>query len=321
MARSTVEAGGATYDTNQIPLPPDLEATTEPGTPVDIVVPLATIDPDADAGHDRLRRRPADRARRPFAGDTITYTPDAGCHDDSFAYVVTRRHRTGRRPGHGDDELRAGRGARRGDHGSRTRSVDVAVLANDTDPDGDTLTIDPAFPVTPSHGSSAWSRGRCATRRPPNYCGPDTFTYRISDGNGHQATAPVSVTVTCGQDGPTAADDNVSTPEDTPLVLRPELLANDGDLDGDTLTFTAVGPAAHGTTSTNGTVVRYTPAPDYFGPDAFTYTVSDGTATATATVNVSVTAPADSPRANPDSATVAEDGTALVERQGQRHRP
>ena len=95
-------------------------------------------------------------------------------------------------------------------------------------------------------------------------------------------------------------------------MLRPELLANDGDIDGDALTFTAVGPAAHGTTSTNGTVVRYTPAPDYFGPDSFTYTVSDGTATATATVNVSVTNAADSPRANPDSATVIEDGTALV---------
>lgn len=311
LAPIKVEAGGATYDTNQIPLPPDLEVTTSPSTPVDIVVPLATIDPDGTPVTIVSVADP-NLGTATFASGTITYTPDPGCQDDTFGYVVSD----------GTAQVAATITVRMNcapiavaDAATTAEdtSVDIAVLTNDSDPDGDSLTIDPAFPVTPSHGSVSVIAGKVRYAPTANYCGPDTFTYRISDGNAHQATAAVNVTVTCGQDGPTAANDAVSTPEDTLLVVGAALLANDGDVDGDSLTIIAVGPAAHGSTSLVGGNIRYQPAVDYVGPDQFTYTVSDGTASATATVHVSVLGTADSPRANPDSKTVVEDGTALVD--------
>jgi len=67
------------------------------------------------------------------------------------------------------------------------------------------------------------------------------------------------------------------------------VLGNDGDPDGDALSIAAVGTPAHGTAVVSGAQVLYTPAPGYVGPDAFSYTVSDGKAgTSTATVAVTV---------------------------------
>ena len=83
---------------------------------------------------------------------------------------------------------------------------------------------------------------------------------------------------------------------------------------GETLTVTAVTQGAHGTAAVTATGVSYAPAANYFGPDSFTYTISDGNGgSATATVNVTVTPVNDNPVANADSATVAEDSgvTAL----------
>jgi hypothetical protein len=57
--------------------------------------------------------------------------------------------------------------------------------------------------------------------------------------------------------------------------------------------------------------VTYTPASNYYGPDSFTYTIVDAQGNiASATVSVTVTNVADTPVANPDSATVNEDSGA-----------
>ena len=72
-------------------------------------------------------------------------------------------------------------------------SVDIAVLANDSDPDGDTLTIDPASrSAQPRQRQRRRRQGALRAGRELLRAAPDTFTYRISDGNGHQATASVS---------------------------------------------------------------------------------------------------------------------------------
>ena len=71
------------------------------------------------------------------------------------------------------------------------------------------------------------------------------------------------------------------------------VLANDSDLDLDTLTITGVTAPDHGSAQVVGTAVRYTPAAGFVGGDSFSYTVSDGFGgTASGVVTVTVGAPA-----------------------------
>ena len=90
---------------------------------------------------------------------------------------------------------------------------------------------------------------------------------------------------------PVASAQSVTTAEDTakPIVLGAS------DPDGDALTYT-VGTPAHGTLTGTAPNLTYTPAANYNGPDAFTFSVSDGALTsATVTVSITVTAVDDPP--------------------------
>jgi endonuclease G len=73
------------------------------------------------------------------------------------------------------------------------------------------------------------------------------------------------------------------------------------------LTYTVSTPA-HGTLSGSGANRTYTPAPDFFGDDRFTFTASDGTRTSnTGTVTITVSAVNDAPTANDDAKSTNED--------------
>ncbi|WP_200832439.1 Ig-like domain-containing protein, partial [Cognatazoarcus halotolerans] len=99
-------------------------------------------------------------------------------------------------------------------------------------------------------------------------------------------------------DAPIAQDDVATTAEDTPVII--DVLGNDSDPDGDTLTITEVGgqPISVGNPVTipEGSValnpdgtLTFTPNPNFNGPVSFDYTVTDGTTPVTATVDVTVT--------------------------------
>ena len=96
---------------------------------------------------------------------------------------------------------------------------------------------------------------------------------------------------------PEPVDDAVRAAVDTPLTIAAaELLANDGDPDGDPLTIVAVaGPdAAEGSVELSGGDVVFTPATGFTGATSFTYDVADAEgAVSTATVTVEVAAPGD----------------------------
>ncbi|HKO97537.1 MAG TPA: S8 family serine peptidase [Pyrinomonadaceae bacterium] len=88
---------------------------------------------------------------------------------------------------------------------------------------------------------------------------------------------------------PTANNDTAVTTEGT--AVRINVIANDVDPDGDTLTITSVGPAAHGLVTNNGDgTLTYTPATGYIGIDTFTYTVCapEGCQTTSSTAAVGV---------------------------------
>jgi outer membrane protein OmpA-like peptidoglycan-associated protein len=165
-----------------------------------------------------------------------------------------------------------------------------AVLANDTDVDGDTLTITSVS--APSKGTAVIS-GRSIVYTPAaGACsGSDSFTYTISDGKGGTSTATVSVTVDASaatNTAPVAVNDRYVV--GCKIATSLDVLNNDSDKDGDSLTITSVTQPTRGSTisiATNGKGLTYTPGGSCFWQDTFTYTVSDGKGgTATATVTL-----------------------------------
>jgi hypothetical protein len=154
----------------------------------------------------------------------------------------------------------------------------INVLANDTDANGDVLTV---TLVTQGANGSVSTNGVTVTYTPDaNFFGSDSFTYTIDDGHGGNDTAMVSVTVTNANDAPLALGNAYSVNQDTVLdVAAPGLLANDTDIDGDTLSAVLCANAANGTValSANGSFT-YTPNPGFAGSDSFTYRVFDGLA-------------------------------------------
>ncbi|HLY50104.1 MAG TPA: Ig-like domain-containing protein [Solirubrobacteraceae bacterium] len=71
--------------------------------------------------------------------------------------------------------------------------VTISVLANDTDADGDTLTVTGSS--SPAHGTVFCSSTDCRYTPASGYTGTDSFTYTISDGHGGTASATVNITV------------------------------------------------------------------------------------------------------------------------------
>ena len=292
----------------------DAVTTTE-----DTAVSVAVLANDSDLDGDRLSvtsvSTPAHGTAAINPDGTISYTPAANYVGvDSFVYTVS--------DGSGDTAeatvtvtiTPTNDGPVAVDDAATTTedtAVVVAVLTNDTDLDGDTLTVTSV--ATAAHGAATVNAdGTIAYAPAANYHGADSFSYTIGDGFGGSATATVSVTVTPANDGPVAVDDAATTAEDTAVVVS--VLTNDTDLDGDTLTVTSVGTAAHGAATVNADgTITYAPAVHYHGADSFGYTIGDGNGgTATATVTVAVTPTNDGPIAVNDGVTTAEDTAVVV---------
>jgi hypothetical protein len=179
-------------------------------------------------------------------------------------------------------------------------TLQIDVLANDSDPDaGDLLTI---YSVsTPNKGGTAVINNNQIEYTPaPTLTNTETFTYTVSDGRGGTDSALVAITIdtTSSNSAPNANDDFSETLEDTSIVIH--VLNNDSDPDSDALSIFTVGQAANGTAVIQGSSLKYTPKPHFYGYDSFTYTVSDGEFTDTATVYVTVVSVNDLPQAGLD---------------------
>ncbi len=187
--------------------------------------------------------------------------------------------------------------------------VTIDVLANDVDIDSVTLTVVSA--TAGANGTTVVNGDGTVTYTPnPGFSGVDTFTYTVSDGD-RVATTFVEVHVATVNAAPLPLDDAATTDEDEAVVI--DVLSNDLDADGDTLTVTSATAGANGSTVVNGDgTVTYTPSAGFSGVDTFTYTVSDGEGgEATATVTVTVEAVNAAPVAVDDAATTNA-GTAVT---------
>ncbi len=93
------------------------------------------------------------------------------------------------------------------------------VLGNDTDVDDTLLTA--VLVGDASDGTLALAADGSFTYDPdPNFCGPDSFTYRANDGTDDSNLATVSIAVACVNDAPVAVDDSYNATEDTPLTVN-----------------------------------------------------------------------------------------------------
>lgn len=184
----------------------------------------------------------------------------------------------------------------------------IDVLRNDSDPDQDLLSI-LAF-TQGAKGVVAISGGGAGlTYDPsPDATGSDSFTYTITDSTGATDTATVTVTITAANDAPLAGDDDLTVTEDEPTPAAVDVLANDSDVDRDTLLVTGNTNGAKGvvTITGDGTGIAYKPNTNSYGSDSFTYTVSDGNGgSTTATVHVTITPLNDKPNAVNDGVPTA----------------
>ncbi len=189
-------------------------------------------------------------------------------------------------------------------------AVTIDVLANDSDPENDTLTITAAS-VPTEQGTVAIVDGKLVFTPAENFNGDATISYTISDG---QLTdgATVAVTVNPVNDAPVAVNDTVSTDEDTAVTI--DVLANDGDPENDTLTITAASvPAEQGTVAIVDGKLVFTPAENFNGDATISYTISDGQLTDDATVAVTVNPVNDAPVAVNDAVSTDEDTAVTID--------
>ncbi|YCM44110.1 Ig-like domain-containing protein [Verrucomicrobiaceae bacterium 227] len=185
------------------------------------------------------------------------------------------------------------------------RVANAGVLANDTDPENDTLTAE--LLTGPQHGTLAFNTDGTFLYTPEaNYEGPDSFTYRAKDAEFDSAPATVSLTMTKGaNDFPVTMPDLYLATEDTPLTVPTGsgLLANDSDPDGPSLAAILESQPANGTITLNvNGRFTYTPNLNFFGTDTFTYRATDTiNISPPETVTINVTSVNDPPAALPES--------------------
>ncbi|SEP42906.1 Ca2+-binding protein, RTX toxin-related [Methylobacterium sp. ap11] len=183
-----------------------------------------------------------------------------------------------------------------------------ALLANDTDVDGDPIRF--VGVANARHGSVAFDGARILFTPERDFDGEAAFEYVVTDDRHGSSTGRVRVAVASTNRAPVAQADGFAVQEDVPFTFTTaQLLANDGDPDGDALTFQSLSRKAEG-----GRIVELTdgrwqfvPEENVVGPVRFAYTIGDGRRLSTGVVTFTVAPVNDAPIANPDGAGTAND--------------
>lgn len=160
------------------------------------------------------------------------------------------------------------------------REFEIRVLANDTDPNGDTLRVQR---VDPARSGSVRLVNNRVLYTPPSTTASDTFRYTVTDGRGGTDSTSVTVSVRDPNNptrNPIVRNEFITMSAGQSAVIK--VLDNDTDPDGDTLSLDQVTNGSKGTTTKvrdrNGKLnwVRYTAYGNASGTDVFYYGVPDG---------------------------------------------
>ena len=304
---------------NDAPVAADDADETEEDTSVTIDVLANDTDVDGDTLTVTSVDDPANGVAEVVDGK-IVYTPDAGFSGtETFTYTITDEDGL-------TDTATVTVAVTEGENTAPVAEDDLAEtdedtpvtlspLANDSDPEGDALSI-VGTPTSEAGGTVDVNPDGTITYTPPtDFNGTDTIAYTVTDPDGLTDTATITVTVNPVNDAPVAVDDADETDEDTSVTI--DVLANDTDVDGDTLTLTSVGTPTNGTTEIVGGQIVYTPSTGFTGTDTFTYTITDeegltDTATVTVTVQEDDTPPPPPPP-GPDGIVEGTSGDDLID--------
>jgi VCBS repeat-containing protein len=301
---------------NDAPVAQDDSVLTAEDTSVSGNVLTNDTDVDGDTLHAVLDTGPAHGTLTFNPDGSFTYTPASNYNNpDSFTYHAN--------DGQADSNVAtvninitpvndAPAAADNSVSGNEDTPISGTLSASDVD--GPTITY--SIFSQPSHGtitSFNSSTGEFTYQGNLNYNGADSFTFNATDGTRTSNTATESITINPVNDAPVANDDSFTTAEDTSLTAN--VLDNDSDVEGDTLTATLVTGPAHGTLTFNADgSFTYMPAANYNGADSFTYKANDGQADSNvATVSLMMSTVNDGPTANNDNAgSTAEDTDKII---------
>ena len=164
-------------------------------------------------------------------------------------------------------------------------SSTIAIDLNATDVDNETLTY-----VIDSHSSNVdanISDSTLLVTPKPNANGTATVKVKAYDGELYSEPQTLSLVINPINDAPVALNDSDSTDNKHDITI--DVLANDTDVDGDTLTIKSITQPNSGTASIVGNKILFHPnSSDTNATATFTYTVTDGIADVDANVTVSI---------------------------------
>lgn len=193
----------------------------------------------------------------------------------------------------------------------------ASLLANDTDADGNVLSV---TSVSGATGGSVSIAGGTITFTPArNFSGLASFNYTITDGTGAVDTAQVSFSVLPVNDAPVAVADSAVTNENTAVII--DVLANDTDVDvGDTKVLVSA-TASKGNVAIVDGKLAFDPGTAFdslragaAGVVAIAYTMRDAAgATASSTASLAVIGVNDGPVAFADTATTDENSAVTID--------
>lgn len=183
----------------------------------------------------------------------------------------------------------------------------IAITLTATDPQGDPLTY--AVLSGPSNGVLTGTAPNLIYTPTPDYFGSDSFTFQADDGTNLSNIATVSITVININDAPIANPQSVSVLEDGYIAIT--LTATDPE--GDPLTYAVLSGPSNGVLTGTAPNLIYTPTPNYFGSDSFTFIANDGYLNSNiATVSITVINVNDAPTADAQSVVVDQDGYLAI---------
>lgn len=293
---------------NNPPTADDQSVATNEDTPVAIT--LTASDPDGDPLTYSIVMPPANGSLSGTAPN-LTYTPNLNFNgSDSFTFKAN--------DGKADSNVAtvsitinpvndAPVANSQSVETTQDTAVDITLTGSDVDgdnlifslvtnPSNGTLTLDPGFNTN----------GKLTYTPDSGFVGSDGFTFKVNDGTVDSAPATVSITVAKVNHPPVAYGQSVTTDEDTPVAIT--LTASDPD--NDPLSYIIVTSPANGSLTGTAPNLTYTPNPNFYGSDSFTFKVNDGTVDSDpATVSITVTSVNDPPVANagPDKSALVEE--------------